>query len=132
MAVREFTPELATRTLPLVSRIVDDIRRVYRELEHSRKAIEAADAGGIEGDPRDRLQDAFDHSAGELTELARELEPVGCVLKDPAQGLVDFPSTLDGETVWLCWQPGEREVAYWHPFDSGFSARRPLPAHAAN
>jgi hypothetical protein len=63
----------------------------------------------------------------ELDEVVREIEQSGAHLKDVQLGLVDFPSDRDGEVVYLCWQFGEPEIAYWHPLDGGFAARRPLP-----
>ncbi len=41
-------------------------------------------------------------------------------------GLVDFPATLDGRWVYLCWHAGEERVSHWHELDAGFSGRRPL------
>ena len=121
-----FTAETATRTLPLVSRIVDDIRETYVRLEAMGDRLSGDDT--IEGTARERLQEEFDGLASQLTEFARELEAIGCVLKDPSSGLVDFPGEIDGEVVWLCWQAGETDVGWWHPQDSGFTGRQPLPA----
>ena len=45
-------------------------------------------------------------------------------------GLVDFPAERDGELVYLCWQFGEPEVAFWHGIDDGFAGRQPLPGTA--
>ena len=39
-------------------------------------------------------------------------------------GLVDFPTTLDGRWVYLCWQEDEPEVAYWHELSGGYAGRR--------
>ena len=39
---------------------------------------------------------------------------------------VDFPAELDGEIVELCWQYGEKELAFYHRRDEGFAGRRPL------
>ncbi|MHC5019443.1 MAG: DUF2203 family protein [Planctomycetota bacterium] len=125
---RLFTADSASRTLPLVTRIVDDIQRVYRE----REALGDALMSNPEAPDADERQRDFDAATRELTEFARELESVGCVLKDAAGGLVDFPGEIDGDEVWLCWQPGETEVAYWHPLDTGFSGRRPIPVGASN
>lgn len=41
-------------------------------------------------------------------------------------GLVDFPTTLDGRWIYLCWQAGEDEIRSWHEIDGGFAGRRPL------
>ncbi len=38
-------------------------------------------------------------------------------------GLVDFPTTLDGRWVYLCWQSGEPKVAYWHEVSGGYAGR---------
>ena len=41
-------------------------------------------------------------------------------------GLIDFPALRRGETVLLCWQLGEDEVAFWHGLEDGFAGRQPL------
>lgn len=38
-------------------------------------------------------------------------------------GLVDFPTTLDGRWVYLCWQSEEPRVAYWHEVSGGYAGR---------
>lgn len=46
-------------------------------------------------------------------------------------GLLDFPTTLDGRWVFLCWQLGEPEVAYWHELDGGYRGRQPITPEEA-
>jgi len=41
-------------------------------------------------------------------------------------GLVDFPTTLDGRWVYLCWHAGEADVAHWHETHEGFAGRQPV------
>lgn len=43
-------------------------------------------------------------------------------------GLVDFPTTLDGRWVYLCWQSNEPRVAYWHELSGGYAGRRRITA----
>ncbi len=43
-------------------------------------------------------------------------------------GLVDFPTTLDGRWVYLCWLSDEPEVAYWHELRGGYAGRSPITA----
>jgi hypothetical protein len=62
----------------------------------------------------------------EIGKLIYRIESFGCVVKDIDLGLVDFPSMLADEPVYLCWKLGEPEVAYWHGIDEGFSTRQPL------
>lgn len=63
----------------------------------------------------------------ELDGIVTEIEASGAHLKDVQLGLVDFPAELDGEIVYLCWQFGEPEVAFWHRIEDGFAGRQPLP-----
>jgi len=59
--------------------------------------------------------------------VVAELETEGIVLRDLAQGLVDFPAQGPrGRGYWLCWLLGEPEVAWWHWPEDGFAGRRPL------
>jgi enoyl-CoA hydratase/carnithine racemase len=41
-------------------------------------------------------------------------------------GLVDFPAQLGDEVVELCWQYGEKRVAFWHDLDTGYAGRERL------
>ena len=66
----------------------------------------------------------------ELDGIVREIEESGAHLKDVRLGLIDFPAEKDGEVVYLCWQFGEPEVAFWHRVEEGFSGRQPLPGAA--
>lgn len=43
-------------------------------------------------------------------------------------GLVDFPTTLEGRWIYLCWHAGEDEIRYWHELTAGFPGRRPITA----
>jgi hypothetical protein len=71
--------------------------------------------------------------ASRMSELAAEIQEMGCFLKDIDQGLVDFPFLIDGEddeeddVVFLCWQYGEQRIVAWHNVESGFGQRQPLP-----
>jgi hypothetical protein len=62
----------------------------------------------------------------EVKALLAEIEACGGQLKGLDLGLVDFPAERDGEIVLLCWQYGEKEIAYYHSFDAGFAGRQPL------
>jgi hypothetical protein len=55
-----------------------------------------------------------------------ELEGMGAVVKDPRRGLLDFYGHVDGQLVWLCWQYGESEVAYYHGLEEGFPGRKAI------
>ncbi len=51
----------------------------------------------------------------------------GIQVKGIAPLIVDFPSTLDGDAVLLCWLEGETTLDWYHPAETGFMGRRRLP-----
>jgi hypothetical protein len=55
-----------------------------------------------------------------------EIDAIGVQVKDLEQGLLDFPSLVDGRTILLCWKLGEKEIAFWHSPEDGFAGRKPL------
>ncbi len=85
----------------------------------------------------------------ELSRAMAELEAVDVVLRDVDRGLIDFPAikpdgsaglhdcggsgcpargTPDGPEIYLCWLiDEEEEIGFWHPIETGFGGREPLP-----
>ena len=55
-----------------------------------------------------------------------ELESTGVSIKSIEQGLLDFPSLMFNEEIWLCWKEGETEIKFWHGKDEGFNGRKPI------
>ena len=45
-------------------------------------------------------------------------------VKDAEQGLLDFPSTIEGVLAYWCWRVGEPDIEWWHPRDAGFAGRQ--------
>lgn len=68
-----------------------------------------------------------------LSELLSWFPEQGLDVKGLAPLLVDFPATLNGETVLLCWLEGEHELGWYHKPEHGFAGRRviavPGPPH---
>jgi len=50
----------------------------------------------------------------------------GCIIKDLDTGLLDFPSRINNEYVYLCWRLGEDRIRFYHRQDEGFAGRKPL------
>ena len=115
-----FTPQEATRTLPLVRQIVSDVLERGRELSKL-TALE---------DPTSADEDRAQELAGELQEFFSELESLGCSFRCPnfEFGIVDFPGIIDGQPVHLCWRDDEPELRYYHDPRAGFSGRKLIPS----
>jgi hypothetical protein len=67
-----------------------------------------------------------DKAMQEATDTVAEIDEIGVQVKDLEQGLLDFPSVLDGNAILLCWKLGEKEIGFWHTQEDGFAGRKPL------
>ena len=121
---RHFTRAEANALLPRLSDLLARLRETKDELtdQEAHEALsEAAPANGGGGEGK-RVGVAF----LEVRRLLETIEQSGIVLRDIDRGLVDFPSLLEDREVYLCWELGEDEVAYWHDLDGGYGGREPL------
>ncbi|MGK2934144.1 MAG: DUF2203 domain-containing protein [Gemmatimonadaceae bacterium] len=126
---RVFTVEEANRTLPLVSRIVEDIVRDYARWKEKVDAFEVEVARAPRGETGSealRLEHEAQLLATEIERCVGELSDLGIEFKGFDIGLVDFPGERDGRPVYLCWRLGEARVDYWHDTETGFAGRQPL------
>jgi hypothetical protein len=73
-----------------------------------------------------RVQEEQDRLVQRFEESIREITNEGILVRDVAQGLVDFPSIREGREVYLCWIGGEEQIEFWHETDRGFAHRQPL------
>jgi hypothetical protein len=62
----------------------------------------------------------------EAKDTLAEIDEIGVRVKDLQEGLLDFPSVVDGKPVLLCWKLGEPAIAHWHTEEEGFAGRKPL------
>jgi hypothetical protein len=69
-----------------------------------------------------------DKTVQEAKDILAEIDSIGVQVKDLEQGLLDFPSVMDGKAVLLCWKLGEPAIAHWHTEEEGFAGRKPLDA----
>ena len=61
-----------------------------------------------------------------------QIQATGCIVKDIEMGLLDFPSRLNGQEVYLCWRLGEDRIRFYHRQDEGFAGRKPIDPRDAD
>jgi hypothetical protein len=129
---RTFTVGEANATLPLVRAITTDLVNLARDVVERRQRLQGLSRPA---DPEfhDPYREELEQIEGELEKDARrvlefveELRALGVEPKSVTEGLVDFPATLEGRRVFLCWRLGESEVGFWHELDAGFRGRQPI------
>ena len=124
-----FTVEEANRTLPLVSRIVEDLVREHKLWEDKVREFELATVGSSPERPdaiAELLQMEAQRLATDIEGYIAELNDLGVICKGMGTGLVDFRGRIDGCDVFYCWKLGEASVLYWHDVDAGFVGRQRL------
>lgn len=130
--LKTFSVDEANATLPLVRQIVRDVVQLSRATEDRRQRLSQLTYGRdmSSGDPYEdelaQVESDLEHDSKLLVGYAQELRSIGVELKAPLEGLVDFPTIVDGELAYLCWKYGEPEVQYWHTIGGGFAGRRPI------
>jgi hypothetical protein len=122
---RYYTPELANRALPLVARIVADVKStadlLARVIESHQRSERPRDAAW-----QDELDSQVEPLAVRWRALFAELSELGVELKDARTGLIDFRARRRGADVYLCWRLGEASVLFWHPLETGLPGREPI------
>jgi hypothetical protein len=130
-----FSPEKANALIPRLAPLVEELLKKRRDLAikllESDPALRVPPPSTVRSSRLAGLRSPFPaprfgELKSEIVRLIHRVESLGCIVKDIDLGLVDFPSTRDGEPVYLCWKVGEGRVSHWHPLDEGFSERRPL------
>ena len=114
-----YTPVEASKTLPLVKRIVYDILEIGQRIG----TLNLMQKDGEADNPE--VEELVDKLNGYLAEL----EQIGCYFKDWnfTIGLVDFPAKINGKEVLLCWRSDEDNLKYYHDIEAGFAGRKLTP-----
>ena len=128
--LRIFTVLEAERTLPLLRRILSDLRveyDIWREAMASYELL-AAGSRAESGESGDLVSSrvAVTQAANRINDYLLELESIGCLFKGFDEGLVDFYALRDDRLVLLCWRLGEDRITHWHEVDAGFAGRQPI------
>jgi len=131
--MKTFTLEEAQSLLPVVESLL-------RRAIDGKSSAEQVDSGLSELARRIHLSGGMKVDVGRVARLRSEMEghlqraresvaeidAIGVQVKDIDTGLIDFPCSLDGEVVLLCWRMGEPAIEHWHTMEAGFQGRQPL------
>jgi hypothetical protein len=105
-------------------------RRKMVDLEESLSAVanRIQIMGGvtIDYDVVARMRADLNRVVAKVKDALDQIQAMGCIVKDLDSGLVDFPSVIKEEEVYLCWRLGEDRIRFYHRQDEGFSGRKPI------
>lgn len=121
---RHFSYADAAALMPEVRRTAAEIIEARAELAELSAAISGGKPSPLGGVAEVKALEA------RLHELLSWFSANGIEVKGAAPIIIDFPATLLGADVLLCWLEGEDELAWYHRPDLGFLGRRRLPPEA--
>jgi len=121
---RHYSVAQANAALDWVGERLEQLRSSHARLtdEEARAALSEATPTNGGGAPGTVVSEGF---LG-LQAALRELQEMEIVLRDLDRGLVDFPAVRDEREIYLCWEEGEEEIAFWHELDAGHAGRQSL------
>ena len=120
--------EALTEVGPLLATLSDQRAELIRLRDRALAAHSTSGGGAAKDDGEEtqrirlRMQGIIDQMAAAVARI----DALGITLRDIEQGLIDFPALSGGRQMWLCWQLGETDIAFWHELETGFASRRPL------
>lgn len=120
----------ARQMLPLIRRIAEEIVSRGQRLERLRLEKERLDRkrrslAWPERSRRYQLQDEIVDEERGVQDALAELEVLGLVLLDYADGQIGFPTLVNDRRAFFTWQPSDDGLKYWHFL--GENARRLIP-----
>ena len=120
-----FTLQEANETLVTIRPLMDEVQTIRQKiLENQPEAWPAIEKSAGNGGNRALSNMVQDFE--KLDALVHQIQDTGVLIKDINIGLLDFPALRDGREVYLCWQYGEEEIAFWHEVEAGFAGRQPI------
>ena len=120
-----FTLEEANKALKVVRPLMEEVQEIRQKiLENQPEAWPAIEKSAGNGGNR-ALSDMV-HDFERFDALIHQIQNTGAQIKDINTGLLDFSALKDGREVYLCWQYGEEDIAFWHEVEAGFAGRQPI------
>ncbi|MCA8960405.1 MAG: DUF2203 domain-containing protein [Planctomycetes bacterium] len=129
---RILTLEEANRMLPLLDRIVGDVRKTWSLIIERRTELEISEKERLarrDADTEAKVEELKRDLNGLIDRIngyIREVEELGCFVEEFKRGVINFPSLYLGRKVFLCWCPGDESVRYWHELDESYNERSPI------
>ena len=120
-----FTLEEANKALKIIRPLMHEVQAIRQKIlakqPEAWPAIEKSAGNGGNRALSDMVQDFERFDA-----LIHQIQDTGAQIKDINTGLLDFSALKDGREVFLCWQYGEEDIAFWHEVEAGFAGRQPI------
>ena len=120
-----FTLQEANETLNAIRPWMDEVQTIRQKILANQPEAWPALEKSV-GNGGNRALSKMIQDFEKLDALVHRIQDTGALIKDINLGLLDFPALREGHEVYLCWQYGEGEIAFWHEIEAGFAGRQPI------
>ena len=120
-----FTLQQANETLNTIRPLMDEVQRIRQNILQKQPEAWTAIEKSV-GNGGNRTLSKMIQDFEKLDALVHRIQDTDVLIKDINTGLLDFPALRNGGEVYLCWQYGEGDIAYWHEVDAGYAGRQPI------
>ena len=124
MMYKLFTRQEANKLIPVVDQKLREMQDAIRDILALRERLQTMNPLSLEAHG---VAEEIKFLLGVVQQDKGLLDGMGVHLQDVETGLVDFPSRLGAEVVYLCWEQGEDAVTHYHRLNQEVKARQPLP-----
>ena len=122
---RYFTLQEANEALKTIRPLMDEVQAIRRKIQTIHPQAWPAVEKSV-GNGGNRTLSSMFKEFDTLDRLVHRIQDLGAQLKDINIGLLDFSALRNGREVYLCWQDGEGDIAFWHEVDAGYAGRQPI------
>ncbi|MBN1689128.1 MAG: DUF2203 family protein [Candidatus Omnitrophica bacterium] len=128
----EETNALVSRMETILNRLMDkkeDYDRLHDQLFMHELLVKNSPHGPYydPGKAMEKEARNLDHSlTNGFTEEFKQIQSLGCFVRDLERGIVDFLGFFEGRKVYFCWKRGEKKVQYFHELTEDCRSRQPI------
>jgi len=120
-----FTLQQANEALKIIRPLMEEVQAIRRKILANQPEAWPAIEKSV-GNGGNRALSRMVQDFEKLDALVHRILDTGARIKDVNLGLLDFSALKDGREVYLCWQYGEGDIAYWHEVSAGFAGRQSI------
>ena len=117
--------------LPLIRVIVSDLVELWRDVSERKRRLESLAEGrtfrsaDVYSEEVELVEDQLERDVERLRGFLDELRELG-VEPQGFDGVIEFPTLMNGRLAYLSWKFGEPQISYWHDAEGNSPGRLPL------
>jgi hypothetical protein len=120
-----FSLDEANSLIPQLQALLDDLEKKQESFHKLQDELFFEEL--LDDSPPSEVQlQELEQTLHRLEKELKEIRSLGCLLRHPERGLVDFLAKEGEQWIYFCWRRGERDIQFYHSLRGGYFERKPL------